>query len=49
MKIPRPLRQLWAWLPPQTWPEIYAVIFTMLVAFLAAAYLIDWLKPVLAK
>ncbi|GAJ23865.1 unnamed protein product [marine sediment metagenome] len=31
------------WLPPQTWPEIYAVITTMLLSLLALLYLLEWL------
>jgi len=49
MKLPHPLRRLWLWLPPQTWPETFAVIYTMLIGFLAAAYLLDWLKGVFAR
>ena len=37
------------WLRPQTWPEVYAVILTMLVGLLAILYLIEWLSGVLAQ
>lgn len=37
---PRP----WTWPYPQTWRQVYAVITTMLLGFLAVAYLLDWLK-----
>ncbi|MBA7633508.1 hypothetical protein ES703_41076 [subsurface metagenome] len=49
MKLLRPLRRLWAWLPPQTWTEVYAVIWTLVLLFLAVVYLADWLKAVLVR
>lgn len=44
MKLMLALRRLWAWLPPATWVEVYAVILTLLLLFLAAATLLDILK-----
>ena len=35
------------WPRPRSWLEIYAVIVTMLLAFLAAAYALAWLRGVL--
>lgn len=32
---------------PESWCEIYAVILTMLVGFLAVAFLLDWLKDMI--
>lgn len=47
MKLLLALRQLWNSRPPQTWTEIYATITTLLLLFLAAAWLIDALKGAL--
>jgi len=47
MKLMLALRKLWNWLPPQTWTEIYATIFTLLVIFLGTAILLDALKGAL--
>ncbi|MBA7569737.1 hypothetical protein ES708_11478 [subsurface metagenome] len=47
MKLLLALRPLWNWLPPQTWTEVYAVIWTLLLLFLAVVYLIDWLQGLL--
>ncbi len=44
MKLMLTLRKLWSSLPPDTWVEIYAVIITLLLLFLAAAWLLDALK-----
>jgi len=37
------------WLPPQTWPEVFAVIIGLDLLVLGVAFLLDWLKTVLAK
>ncbi|GAI62149.1 unnamed protein product, partial [marine sediment metagenome] len=47
MKLLPALRRLWTSLPPQTWTEIYAAIITLLLLFLAAAWLLDALKGAL--
>jgi len=47
MKLILTLRKICNFLPPQTWTEIYAAIFTLLLAFLAVAWLLDWLKGLL--
>jgi len=47
MKLYHILRHLWLWLPPQTWAEVYATIFTLLVIFLGTAILLDALKGAL--
>ncbi len=48
MKHAHPLHRLWLWLPPQTWPETFAAIIGLDLTFLAVAFLLDWLKAVLA-
>lgn len=47
MKLLLSLRQLWSWLPPDTWAETYAVIFSLLFIFLATTWLLDCLKGAL--
>jgi len=37
----------WTWPYPQTWGQVYRDIAALLIAFLAAAYLLDWLKGLL--
>jgi len=45
---PDPTEQTsWTWPYPQSWRQVYAVITTMLLGFLALAYLLDWLKGLL--
>lgn len=41
------LRRIWNWLPPQTWPEVFATIGILLLLFLATATIIDMLKGTL--
>ncbi len=47
MNLMRTLRKIWLWLPPQTWTEAYIVIGTLLLIFLAAAFILDMLKGAL--
>lgn len=47
MKLPLAVRRLWACLPPHTWVQVYTVILTLLLLFLALACLIDMLKGAL--
>ncbi|MBA7540167.1 hypothetical protein ES705_32461 [subsurface metagenome] len=44
MKLFLVLRKLWNSRPPDTWAEIYATIITLLLLFLAAAWLLDALQ-----
>ena len=37
------------WLPPQTWPEAFAVIIGLDIAFLGVAFLLDWLYGLLPR
>jgi len=37
----------WQWPHPQSWGEVFGVIIGLLVAFLAMAFLLDWLKNIL--
>ena len=37
----------WDWPHPQSWPEVYPVIASLLLGFLALNYLIDFLKEAL--
>jgi len=39
----------WRWPHPRSWCEVYAVILTMLVGFLAMAFLLDWLNQALGR
>ena len=42
-------RPEWRWPWPQTWGQVYAVILSMLLGFLAVAYALDWLRRVLGR
>ena len=44
-----PPRPEWRWPWPQTCGQVYAVILTMLLGFMAAAFLLDGLKQVLGR
>ncbi len=37
----------WQWPYPQTWRQVFTVIIGLDIAFLAAAYLLDWLNQAL--
>lgn len=39
----------WCWPHPQSWCEIYAVIIGLLLAFLAVAFALHWLKQTLGR
>lgn len=47
MKLLLALLRLWACLLPPTWTEAYAAIITLLLLFVAAAWLPHWLKRAL--
>lgn len=44
----RPFRP-WQWPHPRSWTEAYAVIIGLDLAFLALAFLLDWLKQMLGR
>ncbi len=48
MKLSLALHRLWSWLPPETWAEVYAVIFTLLLLFLTLTCLFHALKGALS-
>jgi len=37
----------WRWPHPRSWREVYAVIIGLLLGFLAAVFLADWLGGIL--
>ncbi len=39
----------WRWPHPQSWREVYALLIGLLVAFLAVAYVLAWLKQALGE